>query len=344
MSSTNPKTYESAPSRRVAFLGLGVMGLPMAGHLALAGHDVTVYNRSAAKAQAWVAEFKGKAAATPREAASAADIVFCCVGNDDDLRSVTLGADGAFAGMKPGAIFVDHTTASADVARELGAVAKEKGLRFLDAPVSGGQAGAQNGALTVLIGCDKAVYERAVHGPMLALLDELTDYGPFHVFRPYRDVRFSKDKTPYKDHMGAYGESEGGAGHYVHFSVTGFYVGSGYYDMRPDQLERFRTAVDSPATGDELVRLCEQATAAGLRPGAMSELKTAPRGYAKDHPRVELLRRKGLITGKELPLAKWVHTKQVVGKVRAVWDAGAAVNAWLDAHVGPSTLPPDDAR
>ena len=149
MSSTNPKTYESAPSRRVAFLGLGVMGLPMAGHLALAGHDVTVYNRSAAKAQAWVAEFKGKAAATPREAASAADIVFCCVGNDDDLRSVTLGADGAFAGMKPGAIFVDHTTASADVARELYAAAKNLGLHFVDAPVSGGVIGAENGKLVI---------------------------------------------------------------------------------------------------------------------------------------------------------------------------------------------------
>ncbi|MFO1246317.1 MAG: NAD(P)-dependent oxidoreductase [Ramlibacter sp.] len=161
MSSTNPKTYESAPSRRVAFLGLGVMGLPMAGHLALAGHDVTVYNRSAAKAQAWVAEFKGKAAATPREAASAADIVFCCVGNDDDLRSVTLGADGAFAGMKPGAIFVDHTTASADVARELYAAAKNLGLHFVDAPVSGGQAGAQNGLLTVMCGGDAAAFDAA---------------------------------------------------------------------------------------------------------------------------------------------------------------------------------------
>ena len=118
MSTTNPKTYESVPPRKVAFLGLGVMGLPMAGHLALAGHDVTVYNRSAPKAQAWVAEFKGRAAPTPREAVAGCDIVFCCVGNDDDLRSVVLGPNGAFAGMKPGAIFVDHTTASANVARE----------------------------------------------------------------------------------------------------------------------------------------------------------------------------------------------------------------------------------
>ncbi len=159
MSTTNPKTYESVPPRKVAFLGLGVMGLPMAGHLALAGHDVTVYNRSAPKAQAWVAEFKGRSAPTPREAAAGCDIVFCCVGNDDDLRSVVLGPDGAFAGMKPGAVFVDHTTASANVARELHAKAREVGLAFIDAPVSGGQAGAQNGMLTVTCGGDAAAFE-----------------------------------------------------------------------------------------------------------------------------------------------------------------------------------------
>ncbi len=161
MSSTNPKTYETTSPRKVAFLGLGVMGLPMAGHLALAGHEVTVYNRSAAKAAAWVGEFGGKAAATPREAAAGVDIVFCCVGNDDDLRSVTLGADGAFAGMKAGAIFVDHTTASADVARELYAAARNLGLQFVDAPVSGGQAGAQNGLLTVMCGGDAAAFDAA---------------------------------------------------------------------------------------------------------------------------------------------------------------------------------------
>src|SRR3954467_13266606 len=159
MASTNPKTYESVPSRKVAFLGLGVMGFPMAGHLALAGHDVVVYNRSAAKAQAWCAEFKGSAAPTPREAPSGRELVFCCVGNDDDLRSVALGPDGAFAGMKPGAIFVDHTTASANVARELDAEARARGLAFIDAPVSGGQAGAQNGLLTVMCGGDAADFE-----------------------------------------------------------------------------------------------------------------------------------------------------------------------------------------
>lgn len=161
MSSTNPKTYEPATARKVAFLGLGVMGFPMAGHLALAGHDVTVYNRSAAKAQAWTGEFKGKSAATPREAVAGCDFVFCCVGNDEDLRSVVLGADGALAGMKKGAVFVDHTTASANVARELSAAAAAQGVQFVDAPVSGGQAGAQNGLLTVMCGGDAAAFESA---------------------------------------------------------------------------------------------------------------------------------------------------------------------------------------
>lgn len=162
MSSINTRTYESVPAQPVAFLGLGVMGGPMAGHMAKAGHTVTVYNRTPAKAQDWVAEFgaPGRHAPTPREAAAGADIVFCCVGNDDDLRSVVLGDDGAFAGMKKGAAFVDHTTASADVARELSKAAQALGLHFIDAPVSGGQAGAQNGALTVMCGGDAAVFER----------------------------------------------------------------------------------------------------------------------------------------------------------------------------------------
>ncbi len=159
MSSIAAKTYESVAPNKVAFLGLGVMGFPMAGHLARAGHAVTVYNRSPAKAQAWVAEFGSVAQPTPREAVAGADIVFCCVGNDDDLRSVTQGADGAFTGMKPGAVFVDHTTASADVARELYAAAKTAGLAFVDAPVSGGQAGAQNGALTVMCGGDASAFD-----------------------------------------------------------------------------------------------------------------------------------------------------------------------------------------
>ena len=155
------KTYAATPSQTVAFLGLGVMGGPMAGHLARAGHQVTVYNRTAAKAEAWVAEFGGRHAATPREAARGATLMFCCVGNDDDLRSVVLGDDGAFAGMEAGAVFVDHTTASADVARALAAEAQTRGLRFVDAPVSGGQAGAQNGALTVMCGGEQAAFDAA---------------------------------------------------------------------------------------------------------------------------------------------------------------------------------------
>ncbi|UUY07270.1 NAD(P)-dependent oxidoreductase [Pseudomonas sp. J452] len=146
---------------KVAFIGLGVMGSPMAGHLARKGHQVCVYNRSAAKAAAWVAQFAGESAATPREAAQGAELVMTCVGNDDDLRSVVLGVDGAFAGMAPGSVLVDHTTASADVARELAVLAAERELGFLDAPVSGGQAGAENGALTVMVGGEQAFYERA---------------------------------------------------------------------------------------------------------------------------------------------------------------------------------------
>jgi len=155
------RSYESSPATRVAFLGLGVMGHPMAGHLARAGHHVTVYNRTAAKAQAWCTEFGGQHRGTPREAAQGAAIVLACVGNDDDLRAITLGPDGAFAGMEPGAIFVDHTTASADVARQMAETAKTLGLRFVDAPVSGGQAGAQNGALTVMCGGELAAFEKA---------------------------------------------------------------------------------------------------------------------------------------------------------------------------------------
>ena len=154
----NTKSYEPIASQTVAFLGLGVMGYPMAGHLARAGHEVTVYNRTAAKAEAWAREFGGKSAASPREAAHGADIVFCCVGNDDDLRSVVMGGNGAFAGMKPGAVFVDHTTASAEVARELAAEAKGRGLQFIDAPVSGGNLGAINGVLTVMCGGDAAPF------------------------------------------------------------------------------------------------------------------------------------------------------------------------------------------
>ena len=145
---------------KVAFLGLGVMGYPMAGHLQAKGHDVTVYNRTAQKAEKWAGEHGGRHAATPGEAAAGCEIVFACVGNDDDLRQITIGERGAFAGMQRGATFVDHTTASAEVARELHAMAGERGIGFIDAPVSGGQAGAENGVLTVMCGGEAEVYAK----------------------------------------------------------------------------------------------------------------------------------------------------------------------------------------
>ncbi|MBY6089812.1 NAD(P)-dependent oxidoreductase [Maritimibacter alkaliphilus] len=146
---------------KIAFLGLGVMGYPMAGHLAAKGHDVTVYNRTTAKAEAWMAQHGGSLATTPAEAAQGADFVMTCVGNDDDLRAVCAGPEGAFAGMKPGAILVDHTTVSAKVTAELYAIAKEAGFGFVDAPISGGQAGAENGVLSVMCGGDQAHYDAA---------------------------------------------------------------------------------------------------------------------------------------------------------------------------------------
>jgi len=173
----NIRTYESTTARRVAFLGLGVMGHPMAGHLARAGHATAVYNRTTARAAAWTAEFGGTAARTPREAAAGADAVFACVGNDDDLRAVTLGPDGAFAGMKPDAVFVDHTTASAEVARELYQAALSSGLHFIDAPVSGGQAGAVNGALTVMCGGDPAPFD-TIKPVALSFAKAVTLVGP----------------------------------------------------------------------------------------------------------------------------------------------------------------------
>ena len=178
------RIYDPITPRQVAFLGLGVMGYPMAGHLASAGHHVTVYNRTESKSVAWCAEYTRAAgqknilhhALTPREAARDADIVFCCVGNDDDLRSVVLGPEGAFGGMKPGAVLVDHTTASANIARELHAQAKALQLHFVDAPVSGGQAGAQNGALTVMCGGDREAFDK-VHAVAMAFSKAFTYLG-----------------------------------------------------------------------------------------------------------------------------------------------------------------------
>ena len=146
---------------KVAFIGLGVMGYPMAGHVLRAGLEICVFNRNAARAEQWCAEYGGNVAPTPAEAAKNADVVLVCVGNDDDVRAVVLGENGALAAMKPGAILVDHTTASAELARELAGVAQQQGKQFLDAPVSGGQAGAENGALTVMTGGDQSAYDQA---------------------------------------------------------------------------------------------------------------------------------------------------------------------------------------
>ncbi len=156
----------------VAFLGMGVMGAPMAGHLAAAGHDVAVYNRTVAKAEAWVAKHGGRHGASPREAADGCQIVMACVGNDDDLRGVCLGEDGAFAGMGEGTLFVDHTTVSAEVTRELAAAAAERGIAYVDAPVSGGQAGAENGQLVIMCGGTQADYDRAE--PIIAAFAKAT--------------------------------------------------------------------------------------------------------------------------------------------------------------------------
>ena len=179
---TAPASPASAPKRaanpiKAAFIGLGVMGFPMAGHLKRAGHNVTVYNRTAAKARAWAKTYDGAWKATPAEAAKGADIVCACVGNDADLRSVVYGAKGILAGMKPGAIFVDHTTASATVAREVEAAAKKLGVGFLDAPVSGGQAGAQNGQLTIMVGGDQAAFAK-VQPVISAYARAVTLQGP----------------------------------------------------------------------------------------------------------------------------------------------------------------------
>lgn len=189
---------------------------------------------------------------------------------------------------------------------------------------------------------NKHAYAAAVRAPLDALLAELDAYGPFHVFRPYKDVRFSKDKIPYKDHQGAYGESEGGAGFYVQVSSSGLMAATGYYAMAPDQLARFREAVDHDARGREIERLVAALSKKGFTAGSIGELKTAPRGYPKDHPRIALLRRKGLMVFRSWEPAAWMATRSLVTRVRDAWDAGAEVNAWLDTHVGPSTLAPDE--
>lgn len=189
---------------------------------------------------------------------------------------------------------------------------------------------------------NKAVYESAVRGPMEALIESCKDYGDFKIFRPYRDVRFSKDKTPYKAQMGAVTEGEGGSLFYVALSAGGLYAASGYYMMASDQLERYRAAVADDKTGPAVEQIVTGLEKAGYQVGAHETLKTIPRGYPKDHPRAPLLRRKGLIAGRGFPVAKWLHTKAARDRVTKVWTDAAELCAWLDRLVGPSTAPPDD--
>jgi uncharacterized protein (TIGR02453 family) len=189
---------------------------------------------------------------------------------------------------------------------------------------------------------NKARYDRFVKEPMAELTEDLDEFGPFHMFRPYNDVRFAKNKPPYKTAQGAYGESEGGTGYYVQLSGEGLMVGAGYYAMAKDQLERFRAAVDGDATGGHLVRLVDDAARRAYVIGAIDELKTVPRGYPRDHARVELLRRKGLMATQQFGTPTWLHTAGAAKRIRDSWTGVAEMCAWLDTHVGPSTLPPDD--
>jgi uncharacterized protein (TIGR02453 family) len=184
-------------------------------------------------------------------------------------------------------------------------------------------------------------FGEVVRGPAEALAAELSDFGELHLLRPHNDLRFSKNKPPYKTHQGAYTESDGGAGFYFQISAQGLMCGAGYYGMARDQLDRFRKAVDADSTGAEIERIVAGLSKRRYSIGAIGELKTAPRGYPKDHPRIELLRRKGLMASKDFGAPKWIHTKQAAKRIRDTWDGAAEMNAWLDAHVGPSTLEPE---
>jgi uncharacterized protein (TIGR02453 family) len=189
---------------------------------------------------------------------------------------------------------------------------------------------------------NKQRFAQFVKAPMIELTEALDEYGPFHLYRPHNDQRLSKNKPPYKTHQGAFGELEGGCGYYIQFSAAGLMVGAGYYAMAKDQLGRFRNAVAADSTGAEVAALVVAAERQGLEVGAIGELKTAPRGYDKGHPRIDLIRRKGLMVSKNYGAPKWIHTKRVDQQIRDTWIAASDLCAWLDAHVGPSTEPPDD--
>jgi len=177
---------------------------------------------------------------------------------------------------------------------------------------------------------------------MEAVLADLGEYGPFKIFRPYNDARFAKGRSPYKEQIGAVGETEGGSMVYVQFSAAGLMTGTGYYSMATDQLESFRRAVDDEHRGVELATICAALEQQGYSLGSMDELKTVPRGYAKDHPRIDILRRKGLIATVAWGPEPWLHTTAVVTKIGDVWKGAAVMNDWLDTHVGPSQMPPPD--
>lgn len=189
----------------------------------------------------------------------------------------------------------------------------------------------------------RSVYDEAVRAPMEAFGALVADdYGPLHIFRPYRDVRFSKDKSPYKTHCGAVTEGPGGEVYYVQVSAEGLLAASGYHQMARDQVERFYAAIDDDRVGPELVALVDDVRDDYDLGG--SALKTAPRGYARDHPRVELLRHKGLTLSRSFPVEDWMSTPEAAARITAVWDATGSINGWLNRHVGPSTLPPPEAR
>jgi uncharacterized protein (TIGR02453 family) len=185
------------------------------------------------------------------------------------------------------------------------------------------------------------VYDRGVKRCFAALSDAVAPrFGPLHLFRPNRDVRFAKDKSPYKTAAGAVTESQGGATYYLQISATGLFVGSGMYHLVPDQLERYRTALDDPRRGAQIQVIVDDLARKKYSIGSMESLKTVPRGYAKDHPRSELLRMKGLTVGREFPLARWMHTPKALDRIVETWTAAAPMNRWLERNVGPSTAPP----
>jgi uncharacterized protein (TIGR02453 family) len=189
---------------------------------------------------------------------------------------------------------------------------------------------------------NKGTYEEAVKRPMEELCAELADYGQFHVFRPYNDLRFARNRPPYKTAQGAATQGEGGTGYYLQISAEGLMAAAGYYMMAKDQLERFRAAVDDEGSGTRVAELVGSLVGSGYEIGAHDVLKTAPRGVPKDHPRIALLRHKGLMGWRSWPPAKWLHTKQAAERVRSAWEDLGELCKWIDVHVGPSTLPPDD--